>query len=59
MGYRNDHTTGLALDDEPESIYAVMGGDHYNDVCCTKAFERFEIPFYVLYQLMQTYLKTN
>lgn len=34
MGYRNDHTTGLALDDEPESIYAVMGGEHYNDVCC-------------------------
>lgn len=36
MGYRNDHTTGLALNDEPESIYAVMGGDHYNDVCCTE-----------------------
>jgi hypothetical protein len=34
MGYRNDHTTGLAVGEEPESIYAVMGGHHYNDVCC-------------------------
>ncbi len=59
MGYSNDHTTGLALDDEPESIYAVMGGDHYNDVCCTNALELFKIPFYVPYQLIQTYLETT
>ena len=34
MGYRNDHTAGLAVLEEPESMYAVMGGNHYNDVCC-------------------------
>lgn len=34
MGYRNDHTVGLAVGEEPESMYAVMGGNHYNDVCC-------------------------
>ena len=25
QGYRNDHTAGLAVGDEPESMYAVMG----------------------------------
>jgi hypothetical protein len=34
MGYRNDHATGLAVGDAPQSIYAVMGGGHYNDHCC-------------------------
>ena len=33
MGYRNDNTTGLAVGNEPESMYAVMGGNHYNDFC--------------------------
>jgi hypothetical protein len=32
MGYRNDNTSGLAVADESQSIYAVMGGNHYNDV---------------------------
>lgn len=32
--YRNDNTTGLAVGDQPQSIYAVFGGGHYNDVCC-------------------------
>ena len=34
MGYRNDHTTGVALGDEPESLYMVVAGKHYNDKCC-------------------------
>lgn len=34
MGYRNDHAVGLAVGEEPETMYAVMGGDHYNDACC-------------------------
>ena len=34
MGYRNDHATGLAVGDAPQSIYAVMGGNHWNDHCC-------------------------
>jgi hypothetical protein len=34
MGYRNDHATGLALGDAPQSIYSVMGGHHWNDHCC-------------------------
>jgi len=34
MGYRNDNTTGVAVGQEPESMYAVFGGGHYDDVCC-------------------------
>eukprot|EP00051_Salpingoeca_urceolata_P012394 m.153614 g.153614 ORF g.153614 m.153614 type:complete len:339 (-) comp17477_c0_seq1:287-1303(-) len=34
MGYRNDTTTGVAVGDEPESIYMVVSGTHYNDKCC-------------------------
>ena len=34
MGYRNDNTSGMALGQEAESIYAVFGGGHYNDMCC-------------------------
>ena len=34
MGYRNDNTTAIALGNQSESMYAVMGGDHWNDVCC-------------------------
>ena len=33
-GYHTDHTTGIATGNEPESIYAVMSGTHYNDRCC-------------------------
>ena len=29
MGYRNDNPSGLAVGDEPESMYAVMGGHHF------------------------------
>ena len=34
MGYRNDDTDGIATDDEPQGIYAVLDGTHYNDGCC-------------------------
>ncbi|TVY82753.1 putative alpha-L-arabinofuranosidase B [Lachnellula suecica] len=34
VGYRNDKTTGVATGDEPEGIYAVLSGTHYNTGCC-------------------------
>jgi len=33
-GYHVDDTTGIAKGNEPESIYAVMSGTHYNGGCC-------------------------
>ena len=33
-GYRNDETTGIATGDEPEGIYGVFDGTHYNNHCC-------------------------
>merc|ERR1719235_2676409 len=33
-GYHVDNTTGMAKGNDPESIYAVMSGTHYNDKCC-------------------------
>ena len=34
FGYHVDQTTGVAKDNEPESIYAVMSGTHFNGGCC-------------------------
>ena len=34
MGYRNDNTTGVATGDEPQTIYMVTSGLHYNGACC-------------------------
>jgi len=34
MGYRNDNTSGIAKGDEPESMYMVTSGKHYNGGCC-------------------------
>ena len=34
MGFRNDNTTGIATGDEPESMYMVTSGRHYNGGCC-------------------------
>ena len=34
MGYRNDNTSGVAKGAEPETIYMVTGGKHYNGGCC-------------------------
>ena len=33
-GYHVDDTTGIAKGNEPESIYAVMSGTHFNGQCC-------------------------
>ncbi|KAI1322519.1 Arabinosidase B [Xylariaceae sp. FL0255] len=33
-GYRNDATSGIATGDEPEGLYAVFDGTHYNAACC-------------------------
>ena len=29
-----DNTTGIATGNQPESIFAVMSGTHWNDGCC-------------------------
>jgi non-reducing end alpha-L-arabinofuranosidase len=33
-GYRNNAATGTATGDEPEGLYAVFDGTHYNGNCC-------------------------
>ncbi|MFC4534194.1 arabinofuranosidase catalytic domain-containing protein [Sphaerisporangium dianthi] len=33
-GYRNNNTNGVAKGDQPEGIYAVVDGTHYNQWCC-------------------------
>lgn len=33
-GYRNDATTSVATGDQPEGLYAVLDGTHYNGACC-------------------------
>ena len=34
FGYHVDNTSGIATGNDPESIYAVMSGTHYNGGCC-------------------------
>lgn len=34
MGYRIDNTTNVPINDDPETIYMVASGAHYNDKCC-------------------------
>jgi hypothetical protein len=34
MGYRNDKTSGIATADQPEGLYMVTSGKHYNAGCC-------------------------
>jgi hypothetical protein len=34
MGYRDNQTTGIATGAQPESMYMVTSGQHYNDRCC-------------------------
>ena len=34
VGYRNNKTTGVAVLDQPESMYFVVSGKHYNQWCC-------------------------
>ncbi|MCF6472150.1 alpha-N-arabinofuranosidase [Nonomuraea sp. MG754425] len=33
-GYRNNNTSGVAKGDQPEGMYAVFDGAHYNAGCC-------------------------
>lgn len=33
-GYRNNNCKGIAKNDEPEGMYAVLDGTHYNGGCC-------------------------
>jgi hypothetical protein len=34
MGFRNNDASGLAINDEPEGIYYVIYGTHYDSGCC-------------------------
>eukprot|EP00939_MAST-03C_sp_MAST-3C-sp1_P000761 g761.t1 len=34
MGYRIEKTKKIAINDEPETMYMVTAGDHYNGGCC-------------------------
>ena len=34
FGYHVDQTRGIATGNDPESIFAVMSGTHYNGACC-------------------------
>ncbi|KAF5251084.1 hypothetical protein FANTH_3846 [Fusarium anthophilum] len=34
VGYRNDKTTGVAVKNEAEGMYAIFDGTHYNGNCC-------------------------
>jgi non-reducing end alpha-L-arabinofuranosidase len=34
MGYRNNHTNGVARGAQPESMYMVTSGVHFNSRCC-------------------------
>lgn len=34
MGYRDDATSGVAVNGQPESAYMVTSGTHANDLCC-------------------------
>jgi non-reducing end alpha-L-arabinofuranosidase len=33
-GYRNNRTSGIATGDNPEGMYAIFDGTHYNGGCC-------------------------
>jgi hypothetical protein len=33
-GYRNNSTSGVATGDQPEGMYAIFDGTHYNGGCC-------------------------
>ncbi|MFC7384873.1 arabinofuranosidase catalytic domain-containing protein [Sphaerisporangium rhizosphaerae] len=33
-GYRNNRTSGIATGDQPEGMYAIFDGTHYNGGCC-------------------------
>jgi hypothetical protein len=33
-GYRNNNTSGIATGDQPEGMYAIFDGSHFNGGCC-------------------------
>ncbi len=47
---RNDNTTGVAKGDEPETLYMVTSGQHYNAGCCfdVRHLARLQIELNVL-----------
>ncbi len=40
MGLRNNHPTGTAVGDEPEGMYWVIDGHHFNAGCCFDSWQR-------------------
>ncbi|NMC40009.1 MAG: alpha-N-arabinofuranosidase, partial [Bacteroidales bacterium] len=34
MGFRNNNASGLAINDEPQGVYMVFDGTHYDHGCC-------------------------
>jgi hypothetical protein len=34
MGFRNNNATGTAINDEPEGVYSIVDGQHYDSGCC-------------------------
>jgi non-reducing end alpha-L-arabinofuranosidase len=34
MGFRNNNATGTAINDEPEGMYSVVDGTHFDSGCC-------------------------
>jgi hypothetical protein len=34
MGLRDDDTNGIAVDDQPEGMYWILDGQHFNNGCC-------------------------
>jgi hypothetical protein len=34
MGFRNNNATGIAINDEPEGVYSIVDGKHYDSGCC-------------------------
>jgi hypothetical protein len=34
MGFRNNNATGTAINDEPEGVFSVVDGKHYDSGCC-------------------------
>ena len=40
MGLRNNNASGIAINDEPEGIYYVIDGTHYDSGCCFEGQRR-------------------
>ena len=57
MGYRNDTTTGIATGDEPETIYMVVAGKHYNDKCCKLRYHPFRLFQNLKYKVKYVFIR--